>query len=151
MPDHDAKPDAIALVIERDFAAPATLVFSQWLDAAHMADWFAPDTYVSTACTVDARPGGRWRIEYRSDSGHVFVEHGEYREIDPPRRLVMTLTQQDDGRPGPETVITVTFTEAGGRTHMRFVQTGFDTAARRDSNGEGWQECFAKLARRLGR
>jgi uncharacterized protein YndB with AHSA1/START domain len=138
------------IVIEREFTAPPAAVFEQWIRAEHVREWFAPDTYVTTTCELDFRRGGRYRLDYRSDGGHVYHEQGEFLEIDPPSRLVMTLTQVEQGRASPETVVTVTFAERDGRTLMSFRQTGFESRERRDGNADGWRGCFDKLERALG-
>jgi uncharacterized protein YndB with AHSA1/START domain len=40
-----------------------------------------------------------------------------YREVSPPERLVFTFAwDEPDGRPGPESLITVTLAEEDGRT-----------------------------------
>lgn len=137
------------LTITRRFQAPPALVFAQWVTAEALRDWFAPDTYATTDCTVDARPGGAWRVHYRSDKGHEFVENGVFHEITPPERLVLTLTQAHSAQIGPETVITVSFRAVDGGTEMTFHQSGFREKAHRDGNAEGWQECFDKLVCRL--
>ena len=67
-----------------------------------------------------------------------------------PDRLVLSLTQEHDGSSGPETVVTVSFAQVGALTEMRFHQTGFESAQRRDGNAEGWMECFRKLAVHFG-
>jgi uncharacterized protein YndB with AHSA1/START domain len=139
------------IVIEREFDAPPALVFREWLNEESIRDWFAPETYVTTACRVDAKPGGSYHIEYRSNDGHVFNEHGVFREVEAPKRLVLTLTHVHDGQSGPETSITVTFEDSARGTRMCFRQTGFDSVEYRDANAEGWQGCFAKLQRRLHR
>lgn len=137
------------IVIEREFEAPRALVFREWLSEESLRDWFAPDTYVTTACVVDARPGGEYRVDYRSETGHVFSERGTFLEIDEPNRLVLTLTHVDKGKSGPETRITVSFADSSAGTHVSFRQTGFASREHRDANAEGWLGCFAKLARRL--
>ena len=75
-------------------------------------------------------------------------------ELDPPRRLQLTLTQVDGGQANPETVVTVEFDDVGTpdapRTRMTFRQTGYDDVMRRDQNAEGWRGCFAKLEGALG-
>ena len=38
---------------------------------------------------------------------------------------------------GPETLITLTFSEEAGRTVMNFEQTGFESAASRDGHNGG--------------
>ena len=137
------------IVIEREFEAPRALVFREWLSEESIRDWFAPETYVTTRCEVDARPGGDYRVEYRSASGHVFSERGTFLEIDEPNRLVLTLTHVDKGKSGPETRITVSFTDSSAGTRMSFRQTGFASPEHRDANAEGWLGCFAKLERRF--
>lgn len=139
------------ILITRVFDAPRDRVFGHWVRAADLAAWFAPKGFTVTLSEADARPGGRWRVEYRSDeSGQEYHEYGEFRVVEPPERLELTLTQQAaDGEPGPETVVTVAFADHGGKTEMAFQQTGFTSVAVRDGNAEGWQECFKKLDTRL--
>jgi uncharacterized protein (TIGR02246 family) len=129
------------------FNAPRELVFRQWIDAADLKTWFAPDGCTVTSGEVDVRPGGRWRVEYRCDSGGAYSEYGEFREVVAPERLAFTLTQEDhEGNVGPLTEVTVRFADVDGKTEMTFSQTGFTTAKKRDSHIEGWNECFQKLA-----
>jgi uncharacterized protein YndB with AHSA1/START domain len=136
--------------IARTFDAPRDLVFRHWVRPEDLSTWFAPEGFTVTGCEVDARPGGRWRVEFKSAAGQVHREYGEFREIVAPQRLVFTLTQQDgDGNTGPETLVTVTFAEQGAKTEMTFEQTGFESAPARDGNAEGWKECFDKLRQHL--
>jgi uncharacterized protein YndB with AHSA1/START domain len=136
--------------IVRTFNAPRALVFQAWLRPDDLATWFAPYGYAVTRCQVDPRPGGRWLIEFRAAGGQLIREFGEFRHIEAPERLVFTLTQHDgNGQPGPETLVTVTFTQRGSTTEMTFQQTGFDSATRRDGNTDGWQDCFDQLDQRL--
>ena len=139
----------LEIKIVRRFAAPRALVFQNWVEAAALKHWFAPDTFDVTRAEAEARPGGRWRVEYRARSGATFTENGSYQEIQAPERLVMTLTQEMPGHKHPETVITVTFKDLGRGTEMMFHQTGFESRDRRDGNAEGWEECFARLATRM--
>ncbi|MEV0591428.1 SRPBCC family protein [Nonomuraea cavernae] len=143
---HTARPISIV----RLFDAPRELVFRTWTQAEEVAAWFAPDGFTVTDCAVDARPGGRWHVRFQSASGEGHREYGEFREVVRPERLVFTLTQQgDDGRTGPETLVTVALAEHGSKTEMTFEQTGFDSAAMRDGNTEGWRECFVNLDHHL--
>lgn len=137
--------------ITRIFDAPRDRVYGNWVRAEDLAGWFAPKGCTVTRSEVDARPGGSWRVEYRSDeSGQEYHEYGEFRVVEPPERLELTLTQQAaDGDPGPETVVTVAFADHGGKTEMVFLQTGFTSVAARDGNAEGWQGCFKKLDTQL--
>jgi uncharacterized protein YndB with AHSA1/START domain len=128
------------------FDAPRDLVFRNWSDPADVRTWFAPDNCTVTFCEIDARPGGKWRVEYRHDFGGAYIEYGEFREVVEPERLAFTLTQEDGaGNIGPTTLVTVTFADKGAKTEMMFHQTGFETSSKRDNNTEGWNECFRKL------
>lgn len=139
---------ALDITISRFFAASPERVFAQWLDADALIDWFAPDTYSGLSAEADPRVGGRWRVDYRSDSGHRFSEHGEFLEIVPARRLVLSLSQTFDGA-ARDTTVVVTFEPRDGGTLMHFRQTGLDDAAWRDGLAEGWVGCLDKLGVRL--
>ena len=144
--DDGGKDGPYEIAIVYLFDAPRELVFRNWIDAADVRAWFAPDTCTVTLCEVDAQPGGKWRVEYRCDSGRAYIESGEFHEVVEPERLVFSLTQEDDeGNVGPLTQVAVRFAEVDGKTEMTFTQRGFKTAMKRDSNIEGWNECFRKL------
>lgn len=141
-----------AIHVLRTFDAPRELVFREWISPDEVRTWFAPDGYTVTRCMIDARPGGAWRVEFESADGETHAEFGIFECVEPPERLVFTLTQSaGPGRTGPRTRITVTFFDRGGKTEMRFEQTGYRSESMRDANAEGWSECFAKLDGRLAR
>jgi uncharacterized protein YndB with AHSA1/START domain len=72
---------------------------------------------------------------------------GEYREIDPPHRLVFTWKWDEGPSSALETLVTITFREnPDGRTTMTFHQTPFVSVERRDSHIGGWTSLFNKLA-----
>ena len=84
------------LRIVRTFEAPRGAVFRAWIEPAQMSSWFAPDGFEVTLCEIAARPGGRWRVHYRSAEGAGHREHGTLEELVEPERLVFTLTQEDE-------------------------------------------------------
>jgi uncharacterized protein YndB with AHSA1/START domain/ketosteroid isomerase-like protein len=138
------------LSLDYVFDAPRELVFENWLKPGLLSEWFAPDGFDVTRCEVEARTGGKWRVEFRAASGESHSEYGELHEIRAPERLVFSLTQADaHGRVGPKTTVEVTFVAQGEKTLIHFLQTGFDSARVRDGNAAGWKECFGKLARAL--
>lgn len=145
------KEDHKDIVIVRRFAAPRELVFRCWTDPEQVQGWFAPFGYTVTRSELDARVGGRWKVEYRSDAGATYTEHGEFRRVSAPESLQFTLTQVDGKESGPQTTVTVTFTQLGEETQMTFHQTGFGNAKHRDGNAEGWTECFQQLHAIVGK
>ena len=153
-PRNDTVPssDGRELLITRIFNAPRDLVFQAWIDPKHLAHWSGPRGFTTPHSTMDPRPGGVYRACLRSPEGIDHWIRGVYREITPPERLVMTHAwENDDGQPGPETVVTVTFAEQEGKTTMTFHQAFFESAASRDGHMEGWSSSFDRLAEYLAR
>ena len=136
--------DAI-LRIERRFAAPRERVFVAWTEPRHLRRWSAPHGFEIPETDGELREGGQWRAMMRAPDGTEHRLVGTYREIVPPERLVFTHAWIEDGRPGPETLVTVTFEADDGGTLMRFTQTGFTTRADRDGHRGGWSESFERL------
>jgi uncharacterized protein YndB with AHSA1/START domain len=149
---HVAAQASAELVITYVFDAPRELVYRNWLEPELLQAWWAPEGFEVTRCEVDARPGGSWRVEYRSASGETHTEYGELVELEQPERLLFTLTQADAlGHVGPKTTVSVELQAHGEKTIVSFSQRGLETAQRRDLNGAGWRECFGKLERVLAR
>ncbi|MDT0308720.1 SRPBCC domain-containing protein [Streptomyces sp. DSM 44917] len=141
----------LVIEIEQEFSAARDRVFRRWTEADALARWFAPPGYATLHAESDPRPGGRWRLDFRAESGdHQYTEHGAFREVDPFERLALTLTQLDGAGAHPETLVTVALddigTEQAPRTRMRFTQSGYRSLSLRNDNEQGWQGCFAALA-----
>ena len=75
-------PSELEIRVERVFDAPREHVFSIWTDPKLIPEWWGENTTVEE---MDVRPGGRWRF----NTGYGAVE-GEFREVEPPERLVQT-------------------------------------------------------------
>jgi uncharacterized protein YndB with AHSA1/START domain len=135
------------LILKRVFDAPRDLVWKAWTDPEMLKEWSAPRAFTLPVSEGDLRPGGAWCARMRKDDGTELDLGGVYREIAAPERLVFTHVWMDEnGKPGTETLVTVTLTEGGDKTEMNFRQSGFDSVESRDDHREGWNECFDKLA-----
>ena len=75
-------PSELEIRVERVFDAPRAHVFSVWTDPELIPEWWGESTVVEE---MDVRPGGAWRFR----TAHGVVE-GEFREVEPPVRLVQT-------------------------------------------------------------
>lgn len=73
-----------------------------------------------------------------------FLMRGEYVEVDRPRKLVMTMTNEPEG--DERELLTVTFTAIDGGTEMVFSQTGGHlTPEEYEGTTVGWQRAFDAL------
>jgi uncharacterized protein YndB with AHSA1/START domain len=150
MPSSSARmfaPDEV-LAFTREFEAPLALVWKLWRDPEHMVRWHGPEGYWLTACEIDFRVGGKWRRCMSRAADHAHWIYGEYLEIDEPHRLVFTYINDFDEH---ETVVSLDFTERGGRTLMHFHQAPFPSVEERDSHGWGWRSGFDLFAEYLAR
>jgi uncharacterized protein YndB with AHSA1/START domain len=140
--------DGIALT--RVFDAPRERVWREWTEPERFADWFGgrdADVPVSSV-SMDVKEGGAWRATMFAGPDRREIRWtGEYREVVPPERLVLTFC---DG-PGDEyELVIVELADLGDdRTEMRFQQRGRMTADRYKAAGDGWTGFFDRMAERL--
>ena len=143
--------DTIELTMTRRFDAPAAEVFGAWTDPARIGRWIGPRGISAEAKQMELRPGGAYAIAMHMPSGEIKTVRGVYREIRPPERLVFTWAWDGEGgKPGHETLVTITFRALGQgaspATEMTFHHQRFADMAARDSHQGGWTGSFDKLA-----
>ncbi|MFC4590134.1 SRPBCC family protein [Sphaerisporangium corydalis] len=134
--------------------APRDLVFAAWTDPARFAHWFGPHGYTTPmrGISMDLRPGGVWRALVVDRDGAEQLLDGVYREVDAPARLVFTTGDPGNTTGDLASVVTLTLTDVGGKTEMRFHQAGYNTdEAHARGSRAGWLEFFDRLAEHLAR
>ena len=125
-------PSELEIRVERIFDAPRAHVFSVWTDPELIPEWWGDQTVVEE---MEVRPGGKWRF----NAAYGVVE-GEFREVDPPERLVQTFQNH---------LQTLEFEDLGEQT--RLTQTmRFATTEERDTTmqygvEEGAKGGFARI------
>ena len=126
------KPNELEIRVERVFDAPRDHVFSVWTDPELIPGWWGENTVVEE---MDVRPGGVWRF----NTGFGVVE-GEYREVDPPARLVQTFQNH---------LQTLEFEDLGEQTKltqtMRFATTEERDTTMNYGVEEGAKGGFARI------
>jgi uncharacterized protein YndB with AHSA1/START domain len=134
------------VTITRVFDAPRALVFKAWTRPEHLSRWWGPHGFTVHVCEIDFRVGGAWHIRMRSPQGVEDRQRGVFREIIEPERIVFTYAFEDeDGARGHETIVTVTFAEAGGKTRLTVHQEVFESVEVRDDHVRGWGEALDRL------
>ena len=92
-------PDDRELVMTHVVAAPRALVFDAWTNPERLPHWMlGPEGWTMPVCEVDLRAGGEWHFAWRHSDGAEMEMRGEYREIEPPGRLVSTESWGATGR-----------------------------------------------------
>ena len=105
--------------------APRERVFRAFSDPAHLAQWWGPKGFTSTFQTFDFRAGGAWRFVMHGPDGTDYPNESVFAEVVAPERVVF------DHLSGHHFLMTVTFTDEGGKTRVGWHQL-FDTAAERE-------------------
>jgi uncharacterized protein YndB with AHSA1/START domain len=140
----------LGIEITRVFDAPRERVWQEWTEPERFADWFGGDADIPLGTvSMDVREGGAWRLTmFYGPDRRESNWHGEYHEVVPPERLVLTMCDQPEG--GRYELIVVQLTDLGdGRTEMRFEQHGDMTPEQYKAAGAGWGGFFDRLAGRL--
>jgi uncharacterized protein YndB with AHSA1/START domain len=110
-------PSDTEIRLTRLFNAPRQLVFDAMSKPEHVRQWWGRlgEGYSVPVCEIDLRVGGRWRFVNRHPKGEAAF-HGEYREIQPPGRIVFTEIFEDF--PDAVSVVTSELIEEGGKTRL---------------------------------
>jgi uncharacterized protein YndB with AHSA1/START domain len=114
-------PTDTEIVIEREFDAPAHLVWRATTEPELIKRWWSGKRGEVTSVEVDLRVGGTWRYVMETPEGFEVAFHGTYREIVPNEKVVST--ELYEGAPGvtenDATVNTMTLVERDGKTTLR--------------------------------
>jgi uncharacterized protein YndB with AHSA1/START domain len=141
-------PEGVTIV--RVFDAPRDEVFAAWTEPDRFARWFGEhgSEVPVEAATLDVRPGGTWRVTMLLGEHGSKEFWGEYREVDPPRRLVLTVTDREPEPGAVDEIVTVELEDLGdGRTQMTFTQLGGNlSASMYERTLRGWLLFFDRKA-----
>jgi uncharacterized protein YndB with AHSA1/START domain len=126
--DHEVK-------VVRKFNAPSALVYKAYTTPELMQRWLlGPPGWTMPVCEMDVRVGGQFRWRWRNiENGQEFGFHGEFRVLEPGRRIVHT-EYYDPGSVGGDmgdgSLITVELTEQNGVTTMSTLMDFYTKEAR---------------------
>jgi uncharacterized protein YndB with AHSA1/START domain len=131
------------LVTTRTVNGPARVVFEAWTKPELFQRWWVPKSMGMSlrSCAMDARVGGKYRLEFEPDGMAFF---GTYLEVTPPSRLAWT--NEEGGEGGP--VTTVTFEEKGGKT-LLVVHELYPSKEALDAAGTGAAEAMVETFAQL--
>jgi uncharacterized protein YndB with AHSA1/START domain len=117
------------IVTSRIFQASRELLWEAMSKPEHLRQWWGPHGTTNPLCELDFRVGGKWRIVQRAADGSETVFKGEFREIEPPEKVVQTFGMEGMFE-DQEMVETMTLTPLGDITLMQVVSRADSIEAR---------------------
>jgi uncharacterized protein YndB with AHSA1/START domain len=141
-----------SLTLVRRIAARPSIVFEAISTSAGVATWWGPDRLPVVSAHVDARVGGGYRVRFRTLDGREHEAHGEFLDVSPPSRLVMTWAFSFGGEPeedGRTSLIEIEVRRIDGGSELTFTHSQLRNEASLASHQAGWIGALDKLVARL--
>ena len=141
-----------SLTLVRRIAARPSIVFEAITTAEGVATWWGPDDVPVIRAEMDARVGGAYRIRFRTLDGREHEACGEFLEVVPPRRIVMSWRFALGGEldeEGRTSRIEFELAPIAEGTELTFTHAGLWDETSDKSHAGGWTGAFDKLVRYL--
>jgi len=140
------------LEISRVIEAPRDRVYAAWTDPEQLKQWFGPENVKTRELVADARMGGTFRWDHINPEGEEMTIRGEYRELQPDKKIVFTWQWQDDEDwENHVSIVTVELDDADGGTELRLTHEQLPNEESRDGHTRGWNSALDKLEKFFSR
>jgi uncharacterized protein YndB with AHSA1/START domain len=139
-----------SLTIVRRIAARPSIVFEALTTPDGIRGWWGPDAGPVLLAETDVHVGGRFRVRFRMLDGAEHESSGEYIEVTPPTRLVMSWRWTEGGEAeeaDEESRVEIDLRPIDIGTELTFTHARLQTDASRDSHQWGWNGSLDKLER----
>ena len=134
------------LEIRRVINAPRNRVYAAWTDPAQLKEWFGPENVRTRNLVADARVGGQFRWDITNSEGEEMTMRGEYRELQPNKKIVFTWQWEDDETwQNHMSIVTVELSDCDAGTELRLTHEQLPNEESRDSHTQGWNSALDKL------
>ena len=140
------------LEIRRVIKAPRDCVYAAWTDPAQLKQWFGPENVQTRDLIADACVGGKFRCDLINSEGEKMTCRGEYRELQPDKKIVFTWQWEDDEDwENHVSIVTVELDDADGGTNLRLTHEQLPNEESRDGHTRGWNSALDKLEKFFSR
>jgi uncharacterized protein YndB with AHSA1/START domain len=133
------------LTVIRVFAAPPEKLFDAWFTREQWQAWIGPEGCRCDVPVLEARQGGRYRVQMHLNDGREIPVEGVFQEVDRPKTLTFTwgwaLSSNSD------TLVRLVFRAVPGGTELTLTHEGLPTEDDRIGHGKGWNSTLNKLSR----
>jgi uncharacterized protein YndB with AHSA1/START domain len=144
--------EKLSLEIKRFINAPRDRVYTAWTDPAQLKQWFGPEKVQTRDLIADARVGGKFRWDLTNSEGEKMTCRGEYRELQPGKKIVFTWQWDDDEDWENHTsIVTVELSDRDGGTELRLIHAQLPNEQSRDGHTGGWNSALDKLEKFFSR
>jgi len=126
--------------------APPERVYRAFSDPVAKVRWEPPFGFIGKIHQWDFEEGGRYKmtfINFSTGKAHSF--HGEFQEILPNKKIVVTDLFEDESLPG-EMLTTVKFRKVINGTELHLKQIGIPEEIPLEFCYAGWQQSMIQLA-----
>jgi uncharacterized protein YndB with AHSA1/START domain len=140
------------LTLVRRIAARPSIVFEAMTTAEGVAAWWGPEDVPVVRAEIDARVGGAYRVHFRTLDGREHEAYGEYLELVPPRRIVMSWRYAFGGEldeHGRTSRIEIDLAPIADGTELTFTHAELWSEASEKSHARGWTGSLDKLVRQV--
>jgi uncharacterized protein YndB with AHSA1/START domain len=140
--------EKLSLEIKRLLKAPRDRVYAAWTDPAQLKQWFGPENVQTHDFIAEVRVGGKFRWDVTSSDGEKMTCRGEYRELQPGRKIVFTWKWDDDEDwENHLSTLTVELSDRDDGTELRLTHDQLPNEASRDGHTQGWNSALDRLAK----
>lgn len=138
-----------SLALVRRIAARPSIVFDALTTPQGIRCWWGPDDGPVLIAESDVRPGGRFRVRFRTLDGIEHETYGEYLEVHRPQRLVMTFQWVGGTEDPGQSRVQIELRAIPEGTEVTITHTGLFNEETRLSHEQGWNGALDKLVRQL--
>jgi uncharacterized protein YndB with AHSA1/START domain len=141
-------PDADAIVIEIQIAAPPQLVFRALIDPQQVMDWWKNEAVSIEKFHLEPKVGGRWGYQTKQtvDGVNKFCVQGEVLAYDPPRLLAYSWIANLHKDPARRTEVRWELTPVSGGTLVKLTHSGLaQEPEARSGYSSGWPGLLDRL------
>ncbi len=134
-----------SLTLVRVIRARPQIVFDAVTTAEGIAQWWGPDAGPVLVSESDPRIGGRYRVRFRMLDGSEHESSGEFLEIAPPERIVMSWRWKGGAEDPGESRVEIALRPIPEGTEITFTHAQLSNEDSRRSHEEGWTGSLSKL------
>jgi len=134
-----------SLTLIRHIKARPQVVFDAVTTAEGIAQWWGPDAGPVLVAEANPRVGGLYRVRFRMLDGTEHESSGEFLEVVPPRRVVMSWRWKGGAEDPGESRVEITLKAVPEGTELTFVHSQLVDEEAARGHESGWSGALDKL------